>query len=365
MTFSTLVTTGRRGLALAVAAALLLGGGAAYAASGDDDGVPTGTVDVDGQETPILASFAYHQFNTDTNPELRGFVHGVRRIEGGTVLYYSVGTPADGKADELLGSMIFPVSMSPYKVLHGTDLKLIDAPNLTGYLPLSASEGLTTLTTDLAGAPGELRVGFAVFAELPAGTTSVQVVMPWGTSAGEVPVEDGALEPVGTDPAPLLGEGWPALPPAAELAGIDPTSDTYTLMRRSGDMAGTAETEESPEQVSTTLDANVLFATGSAELSGEAQSALAAVAADIASRATGEVVITGHTDSDGADASNQTLSEQRAAAVLAVLQPASGSVVTFTSVGKGESEPIAENGSAEGKQQNRRVTVVYAIKGAS
>ena len=130
-------------------------------------------------------------------------------------------------------------------------------------------------------------------------------------------------------------------------------------------MAGTATTEESPKQVATTLNANVLFATNSAELSGEAQGVLATVAADIRERGTGQVVVTGHTDSDGSDASNQVLSEQRANSVLAVLQPASGPGVTFVAVGKGESEPVASNGTDEGKQQNRRVTVVYSIKGGS
>ena len=130
-------------------------------------------------------------------------------------------------------------------------------------------------------------------------------------------------------------------------------------------MEGTAKVEESVEAVAVTLDANVLFASGSAELTPEASSALATVAADIAARGTGQVVVTGHTDADGSDSFNEMLSEQRAAAVLAALQPASGSNVTFVAVGKGEAEPVGDNSTDEGKQANRRVTVVYGVKGDS
>ena len=111
------------------------------------------------------------------------------------------------------------------------------------------------------------------------------------------------------------------------------------------------------------LDANVLFASGSAELTPRGAGSPRSVAADIAARGTGEVVVTGHTDSDGSDDFNQTLSEQRATPVLAALQPASGSAVTFVAVGKGESQPVADNSTDEGKQANRRVTVVYGVKG--
>lgn len=358
----------RRAVAVLAGAALLLGGGGAALAADDSDKttLPIGMTDVEGQETPILGTFVYHEFHNDQNPEIRGIVHGVRRVEGGTALYYSIGTPAGADATRFTGAMAFPNSTFPYKSIHAVDLKLIDSTGLVGYRPFyDADTTFTSIVSDLDADLGDLRVGFAMFPELPPDVTTVQVVMPWGTAAGDVPVEDGPLEPVGDDPAPLLGEGWPAIPDGADLAGADPADVTHPLMRRSGDAQGTTETEESPEQVSTTLDANVLFATASADLSAAAQEALAAVAADISARGTGEVVVTGHTDSDGSDATNQTLSEQRAAAVLAVLQQGSGSAVTFTSVGKGESEPVASNSTDEGKQQNRRVTVVYSVQGES
>jgi len=335
----------------------------ASADAGDGGRVPTGTVEVDGQDVPVLGSYAFHYANGDTEPEVRGLIHGVRRVEGGTVLYYSMGWNG---TEDFVATFAFPLSENPYQRAYATDVSLVDTGNLLSYAPLATDQTtFTSATGDLGSGPGELRVGWALFPELAADVTEVQVLMPFSTAAGTIPVEDGPLEPIGDAPAPYVGEGWPALPDAAETASADPARFTYDLVRRSGDLAGTAKVEESIESVAVTLDANVLFASGSAELTPEASSALSAVAADIAARGTGEVVVAGHTDSDGSDSFNQTLSEQRAASVLAVLQPAAGSNVTFVAVGKGESEPVADNATDEGKQANRRVTVVYGVEGES
>jgi outer membrane protein OmpA-like peptidoglycan-associated protein len=73
------------------------------------------------------------------------------------------------------------------------------------------------------------------------------------------------------------------------------------------------------------------------------------------------VLITGHTDSDGTEKYNQTLSEKRAKSVLdyALVQGVSSSRLSI--VGLGETEPIASNETDEGKQLNRRVEIaIYA-----
>jgi len=68
--------------------------------------------------------------------------------------------------------------------------------------------------------------------------------------------------------------------------------------------------------------------------------------------------VEGHTDSDGDDALNQTLSEQRAKAVMDRLISMGISANRLKSAGWGESKPIGENGTAEGKANNRRVEFV-------
>lgn len=69
-----------------------------------------------------------------------------------------------------------------------------------------------------------------------------------------------------------------------------------------------------------------------------------------------KISITGHTDSDGSEIANQILSEQRSESVKDYLATNfSIDKGRMTTVGKGESEPVSENTSEEGKNQNRRV----------
>ena len=67
------------------------------------------------------------------------------------------------------------------------------------------------------------------------------------------------------------------------------------------------------------------------------------------------IVSAGHTDSRGSDAYNQALSERRANSVAQYLMSKGVVEARIESVGFGEKAPIADNGSAEGRSQNRRV----------
>ena len=72
-----------------------------------------------------------------------------------------------------------------------------------------------------------------------------------------------------------------------------------------------------------------------------------------------KVNIIGHTDSDGSDAANLELSKKRAAAVRTALAEEFGiDASRMQSDGKGESKPVADNKTKEGKSQNRRVEFV-------
>ena len=68
--------------------------------------------------------------------------------------------------------------------------------------------------------------------------------------------------------------------------------------------------------------------------------------------------VEGHTDSDGEDASNQSLSERRAKAVVDQLEKMGIDGSRLTSVGWGESKPVGPNNTSEGKAANRRVEFV-------
>ncbi|MEO7490631.1 MAG: OmpA family protein [Ferruginibacter sp.] len=107
------------------------------------------------------------------------------------------------------------------------------------------------------------------------------------------------------------------------------------------------------------LISNLLFYTGTAKLKPESMGALLDVS-KVLKTATEPVKIIGHTDSDGDDAANLKLSEQRALTVrdILVLQYNIDETKLVTE-GRGETQPLADNGTTEGKAQNRRVEFIF------
>ena len=75
------------------------------------------------------------------------------------------------------------------------------------------------------------------------------------------------------------------------------------------------------------------------------------------------VLIEGFTDSTGSSAHNQDLSERRASAVRSALQLQGISRDRISVRGFGESNPIADNNTAENRQMNRRVEIVLSDAG--
>ena len=68
-----------------------------------------------------------------------------------------------------------------------------------------------------------------------------------------------------------------------------------------------------------------------------------------------QVIIEGHTDSEGADAANMTLSQKRADAVKRYIASKGVAASRMTAIGYGETKPVADNDSADGRALNRRV----------
>lgn len=101
---------------------------------------------------------------------------------------------------------------------------------------------------------------------------------------------------------------------------------------------------------------NVNFELNSGTLTAESKATLDQVAASIkARRDIKSIEVIGHTDSMGAAAYNQSLSEKRAKAVADYLVSQGVDSGILSSKGMGESSPIADNRTAEGRAQNRRV----------
>src|SRR5215470_11922738 len=161
----------------------------------------------------------------------------------------------------------------------------------------------------------------------------------------------GACTPPGTTPvcSPAASSSWPALrcetaieivPPAPPPAA-EPTKPPPRV-------------EVGAEQIN--LSETVQFETDSSTLVERSRSLLDEVAAELQSHPEiAKVQIEGHTDSTSTRKHNQTLSEQRAAAVKTYLVGKGVRAERLVTKGFGEDRPVADNKTEDGRFKNRRV----------
>lgn len=115
------------------------------------------------------------------------------------------------------------------------------------------------------------------------------------------------------------------------------------------------------------MPSGITFATNQSSIQPQFQTTLDQVATTLAEYPKTMIDVLGHTDSDGAEAYNQTLSEQRAQSVSSYLARRGVDPVRIATMGYGETRPITTNETPDGKAQNRRVEikVVPAVEGAA
>ena len=99
------------------------------------------------------------------------------------------------------------------------------------------------------------------------------------------------------------------------------------------------------------------FVFGTDQLNNNGKTSLKQVATELENYPDAEVLVEGHTDNVGSDEVNQVISEKRASSVATSLKKDYGVRNNIAVIGKGKSEPIASNDTAEGRAQNRRVEI--------
>ncbi|MCB0606460.1 MAG: OmpA family protein [Lewinellaceae bacterium] len=122
------------------------------------------------------------------------------------------------------------------------------------------------------------------------------------------------------------------------------------------DMKG-AQVERVGEGILITFDSGLLFGVDSYQLNQNTRSNLNQLSDILAKYEDTDILIEGHTDNTGTEDHNQTLSENRAKSVSGYLIQRGVVFNRFTTVGYGENQPVADNATAAGRQENRRVEV--------
>ena len=152
------------------------------------------------------------------------------------------------------------------------------------------------------------------------------------TPATAAPGCDGAIAPKAAAPAPAAVAPAPApAAPAAPASGAAATKVTYA--------------------------ADAFFAANSAVLKAAGKAKLDDLVGKVKAINLEVIVAVGHTDSKGADASNQKLSVRRAEAVKAYLVSKGIEKNRVYTEGKGSKQPVADNKTVEGRAKNNRVEI--------
>jgi len=114
------------------------------------------------------------------------------------------------------------------------------------------------------------------------------------------------------------------------------------------------------DEIMLNMPGNVTFATNSTDIKSNFYGVLDSVSLVLKEYDKTVVEVAGHTDDRGAEAYNQTLSERRADSVARYLSSRGIEGMRLIPVGYGESRPTADNATAGGREQNRRVELTLA-----
>jgi len=118
-----------------------------------------------------------------------------------------------------------------------------------------------------------------------------------------------------------------------------------------------AKVERVGEGIKITFNSGILFNVGSDKLRPVALRNVGQLAVILNKYKKTEILVEGHTDSTGPEAANTVLSENRSASVARTLKAKGVKGSRITTNGYGATQPVADNSTVDGRQQNRRVEV--------
>ena len=176
----------------------------------------------------------------------------------------------------------------------------------------------------------------------------------WGTAIGAATgAATGALVSNNHGAGALVG----GLAGAAVGGGVGYYMDTQEAELRAELASTGVSVIRDGDNIRLVMPGNITFKTDSADINAGFYSTLNSVAKVLNKYDNSTVMVMGFTDSTGAASYNQTLSQNRANAVAAYLQGQGVKSSRFEIMAMGASNPIADNSTAAGRQQNRRVEI--------
>jgi len=144
-------------------------------------------------------------------------------------------------------------------------------------------------------------------------------------------------------------------PPTTIAAATTTTTPATTVVPTTAPPTTVAAAAIEAEIEAVTALQGISFSSGGSSLTPGSQSALDEIAVVLIANPEMSITVEGHTDSQGADAANQALSEARATSVVDYLITKDVGADRLTATGFGESQPIADNATAAGRAENRRI----------
>ena len=151
----------------------------------------------------------------------------------------------------------------------------------------------------------------------------------------------------------------PAFQPASPATATTSQDDNAVYDAYRNKLPDT-KVEKTDQGIKVTFDSEVLFPTNSSYLSEKAKKSLTTLAAQIKTQGSVKIQVDGHTDKTGTPEYNQWLSDKRSVSVKSYLIGEGIPEGSISNKGYGDTKPVADNASPEGRAKNRRVELTIS-----